>query len=60
MDTSRPEPDAALAFYGGLFGWEFEDMMPAGSPGKSFIARIRGRDVAAVNSPPEGAPPGAM
>ena len=34
--------------------------MPAGSPGKYFIARIRGGDVAAVSSPPEGAPPGAM
>lgn len=60
VDTSQPDPDAALAFYGGLFGWEFEDMMPAGSPGKYFIARIRGGDVAAVSSPPEGAPPGAM
>ena len=60
VDTSQPDPDAALPFYGGLFGWEFEDMMPAGSPGKYFIARIRGGDVAAVSSPPEGAPPGAM
>ena len=34
VDTSQPDPDAALPFYGGLFGWEFEDMMPAGSPGK--------------------------
>ena len=59
VDTSQPDPDAALPFYGGLFGWEFEDMMPAGSPGEYFIARIRGGDVAAVSSPPEGAPPGA-
>ena len=50
VDTSQPDPDAALAFYGGLFGWEFEDMMPAGSPGKYFIARIRGGDVAAVSA----------
>src|SRR5215472_8650816 len=60
VDTSQPDPDAALPFYGGLFGWEFEDMMPAGSPGRYFIARIRGGDVAAVSSPSEGAPPGAM
>jgi predicted enzyme related to lactoylglutathione lyase len=32
VDTSQPDPDAAAAFYGGLFGWEFEDAMPA--PGR--------------------------
>ena len=60
VDTSQPDPDAALSFYGGLFGWEFEDAMPPGSPGKYFMARIRGGDVAAVGSIPEGAPPVAM
>jgi predicted enzyme related to lactoylglutathione lyase len=60
VDASQPDPDAALLFYGGLFGWEFEDRMPAGSPGRYFIARIRGGDVAAVSSPAEGAPPAAM
>ena len=34
--------------------------MPPGSPGKYFIARLRGGDVAAVGSQPEGAPPTAM
>ncbi len=56
VDTSQPDPDAAAAFYGGLFGWEFEDAMPAGSEGRYLIARIRGGDVAAVSSQPEGAP----
>ena len=56
VDTSQPDPDAAAAFYGGLFGWDFEDAMPAGSPGKYLMARIRGGDVAAVSSPAEGAP----
>jgi predicted enzyme related to lactoylglutathione lyase len=56
IDTSQPDPDAACAFYRGMFGWEFEDAMPPGSPGKYFIARIRGGDVAAVGSIPEGAP----
>jgi predicted enzyme related to lactoylglutathione lyase len=60
IDTSQPDPEAVLAFYGGLFGWEFEDVMPAGSEGKYFIGRIRGGDVAAVGSIPEGAPPSAM
>jgi predicted enzyme related to lactoylglutathione lyase len=56
IDTSQPDPEAALPFYGGVFGWEFEDMMPPGSPGKYFMARLRGGDVAAVGSIPEGAP----
>jgi predicted enzyme related to lactoylglutathione lyase len=55
VDTSHPDPEAAVDFYGGLFGWEFEDVMPPGSSlGKYFIARIRGGDVAAVGSQPEG------
>jgi uncharacterized protein len=60
IDTSQPDPDAAVRFYGELLGWEFEDVMPAGSPQKYFMARIRGGDVAAVGSVPEGAPPVAM
>ena len=31
VDTSQPDPEAAVDFYGGLFGWEFEDVMPPGS-----------------------------
>ncbi len=60
VDTSQPDPEAAVAFYSGLFGWEFEDVMPPGSEGKYFIARIRGGDVAAVGSTPEAAPPNAV
>ena len=60
VDTNQPDPRAALAFYGGLFGWQFEDVMPEGSGGSYFIGRIRGGDVAAVGSSPEGAPPMAM
>jgi uncharacterized protein len=60
VDTSQPDPHAAVAFYSGLFGWEFEDVMPPGSAGKYFIARLRGGDVAAVGSQPEGAPPTAV
>jgi predicted enzyme related to lactoylglutathione lyase len=59
VDTSQPDPEAAVAFYSGLFGWEFEDVMPPGSEGQYFIARIRGGDVAAVGSIPEAAPPAA-
>jgi predicted enzyme related to lactoylglutathione lyase len=60
IDTNQPDPESAVTFYGGVFGWEFQDVMPAGSPSSYFIARIRGGDVAAVSSIPEGAPPMAM
>ncbi len=58
IDTSQPDPDAAVKFYEGLFGWACEDVMPPDSPGgKYFMARLRGRDVAAISSVGEGAPP---
>jgi hypothetical protein len=60
VDTSQPDPEAAIPFYSGLFGWDFEDVMPPDSPGKYFIARLRGSDVAAVGSQPEGSPPMAV
>lgn len=60
IDTSQPDPEAVLPFYAGLFGWEFENVMPAGSEMKYFIGRIRGGDVAAAGSIPEGAPPIAI
>jgi predicted enzyme related to lactoylglutathione lyase len=56
IDTTQPNPEAAVDFYSSLFGWEFEDVMPPGSDGKYFIARIRGGDVAGVGSIPPGAP----
>jgi uncharacterized protein len=60
IDTSQPDPEAAVGFYGGLFGWEFESVMPEDAPGKYFIGRIRGGDVGAVGSIPEQMPPVAM
>jgi predicted enzyme related to lactoylglutathione lyase len=60
VDTSQPDPEAALPFYGGLFGWEFENVMPEGSEGSYFIARIRDGDVAAVGPNAAGAPPIAV
>jgi predicted enzyme related to lactoylglutathione lyase len=74
VDASEPDPKAAVGFYGGLFGWEFEDMMPPSSERKYFVARcetrgsslfdssgdLRGGDVAAVGSIPEAAPPRGM
>ena len=57
IDTWQPDADAAVAFYTQLFGWEAEDTMPLGTPGKHFVCRLRGRDVAAIASRPEVAPP---
>lgn len=59
LDMTPPDPEAAAAFYAGLFGWEVEDVMPSGSEGIYFTARIRGGDVAGVSVVPEAAPPGA-
>jgi predicted enzyme related to lactoylglutathione lyase len=56
VDAAEPDPDAVLDFYGGLFGWEFENVMPPDAPGKYFIARRRGGAGAAVGSLPEAMP----
>jgi uncharacterized protein len=45
-----PDPEKAVAFYTELFGWEAEETMGANSPGKYYLCRLRGRDVAAVGS----------
>lgn len=60
IDSSHPDPEAALPFYAGLFGWEFENVMPEGSEARYFMGRIRGGDAAAIGSVPEGAPARAM
>jgi catechol 2,3-dioxygenase-like lactoylglutathione lyase family enzyme len=43
VDASEPDPQAAVDFYGGLFGWEFRDVMPASAEGSYFIARTETR-----------------
>lgn len=60
VDTNQPDPTAAAGFYSALFGWQTEDMMPPGAGGQYFMARIDGRDAAAVSSQPPGAPAPAM
>jgi predicted enzyme related to lactoylglutathione lyase len=52
VDTAQADLDAALAFYGALFGWQFAGPGPmAGDPlGRYFVARLRGRDVAGISS----------
>ena len=53
VDTSQPDPEASLPFYSGLFGWEFNNVMPEGSGGDYFVGYIRGGDVAAVGTIPK-------
>jgi predicted enzyme related to lactoylglutathione lyase len=74
VDASEPDPEAALDFYGGLFGWRFDDALPSDSESKYFVGRgevasssifdLSGQtltgDVAAIRSVPEWAPPTAM
>jgi predicted enzyme related to lactoylglutathione lyase len=56
VETLQPDPQAALDFYGPLFGWEFAGPgpMPGDPPGEYFVARVRGRDVAGIGSLPAG------
>ena len=42
IDINQPDPEAAVTFYGGLFGWEFEDVTPPGAPVRYFLALLRG------------------
>ncbi len=56
VDTEQPDLDAATAFYGGLFGWEFERRTPAASPEQYLIAWLRGQTVAGIGSTSQTAP----
>jgi uncharacterized protein len=57
VDHSSADPARAAEFYGALFGWETEDVMPPDAPGRYFMARLRGRDAAALSSAQsDGAP----
>lgn len=59
IDTNQPDPEAAVAFYGALFGWEIEDATAPGSETHYFMARLRGGDVAGIGPLAEGAPSAA-
>ena len=45
-----------MVFYGGLFGWEFEDTAPPRAPDRYVIARLDGQEAAAIGGPGTGAP----
>ena len=56
IDTTQPDVDAALAFYGGLFGWQFDERTPSGSSDRYVVATLDGKTVAAIASPGAGRP----
>ena len=39
----EPDGRGRASFYGELFGWETENLMPADAPGDYFLCRLRGR-----------------
>jgi uncharacterized protein len=52
IDTSQRDIEAAQRFYGGLFGWEFEEWLA----GRYWMATIDGRDVAGLSHAPDDDP----
>ena len=61
VETWHDEPERAIRFYRGIFGWEAESTLPPDADGSFHICRLRGRDAAAIGSPiPAGAPPTAV
>lgn len=54
VDTEQPDVDAAIRFYGGLLGWEFEEVRPPGARGRYAVATLNGHEVAAVGGPRNG------
>jgi predicted enzyme related to lactoylglutathione lyase len=44
VDTSQPDVDAAIAFYGGVFEWDFEER-PVPSPDRYLVIRYDGEVV---------------
>jgi uncharacterized protein len=61
VDLTTTDQAAAKAFYGGLFGWEAEDM-PVGEESYYSMQRVGGKDVAAISPQQQqqrdaGAPP---
>jgi predicted enzyme related to lactoylglutathione lyase len=48
VDVEPPDPQAARAFYGPLFGWTFDDVGGRDASSAYTIARLDGRDVAGM------------
>lgn len=57
IDTAQPDPDAAAAFYAGLFGWAFREVPHVAD--RYLVATLEGRDVAAISAQGSGSPASA-
>jgi predicted enzyme related to lactoylglutathione lyase len=55
VDLGSPDPDAAAAFYQGLFGWEYQEGPP--EAGGYRLATLRGRAVAGLGPAQNPGPP---
>ena len=54
VDIMQPDFEATMAFYGQLFGWDFELRTPPGAAAAYAYARMDGLLVAGVGGPPSG------
>lgn len=54
VDTDQQDVAAAQDFYGRLFGWTFENVLPEDAEESYSIATLEGRDVAAIASAHSG------
>jgi len=57
VDTEQADVDAAVAFYGALFGWTFTRATPPDAPLRYLVAQLDGQDVCGLGGP--AAPPDA-
>ena len=56
VDTQQPDVEAAMAFYAGLFGWEFEDATKSGVAARYVTAKLGGQEAGAIASLEHGVP----
>ncbi|WP_231938625.1 VOC family protein [Arthrobacter sp. B6] len=54
VDTQQPDVEAAMRFYGGVLGWEFEETPSAGGTHRYVIATLNGQEAAAITGPGTG------
>lgn len=54
IDLVQPDFDATTAFYGGLFGWDFQVRTPDGAPLRYAYALVGGRTVGGIGTPAPG------
>jgi predicted enzyme related to lactoylglutathione lyase len=60
VDTEQPDPAAAAEFYGGLFGWEYDERYAPGADVPYRIAMLHGLEVGGIGPSNEHAPPVPM